>query len=97
MTEVSRRKPHNNQAGYVCERKVQHTRGGHIVLLDRDNGGDWIDAPHRWVLSWEPGGGGGGAFVSYTSQAGARRDLYDGVARVGADVWSLLDPVEVPV
>lgn len=51
---LSKRKPHNGYAGYVAERKVWHTVGGHIVLIDREKGGDWIAAAHRWVLIWEP-------------------------------------------
>ena len=45
---ASNRKPHNDTAGYVCERR--HPKGGWLMLLDRDNGGDWIDADERWIL-----------------------------------------------
>lgn len=50
----SNRKPHNWFAGYVAERKVKHPFGGHIIILDRDNGGEWVDGGERWVLLWEP-------------------------------------------
>ena len=45
---MSNRKPHNDTAGYVCERR--HPHGGWLMLLDRQNGGDWVDADTRWVL-----------------------------------------------
>lgn len=48
------RKPHNGYLGYVAERKVLHSIGGHIVIIDRDKGGDWIGSEERWVLIWEP-------------------------------------------
>lgn len=47
MTE-STRKPFNNDAGYVCSLK---TGFGHVVVYDREKGGDWIDASTRWVLA----------------------------------------------
>ena len=58
MEQRSKRKPHNWYAGYVCERKVQHRFGGHVVVLDRDKGGDLffprIDSAERWICIWEP-------------------------------------------
>jgi len=47
--EPSRRKPFNNDAGYVCSRKCPD--GGHVVVYDRKNGGDWIDGSERWVVA----------------------------------------------
>lgn len=46
---VSRRKPLNDTAGYVCSRKC--VDGGYVMVVDRNNGGDWIDATTRWVVS----------------------------------------------
>jgi hypothetical protein len=48
MTE-SKRKPYNGDAGYICSRKCPD--GGHVVVYDRQNGGDWIDADTRWIVS----------------------------------------------
>ncbi len=51
----SKRKPHNDYSGYVAERKRKNGKG-HIVLIDRQKGGDWIDADYRYVLITEPEG-----------------------------------------
>lgn len=48
----SKRKPHNNTPGYVCELKAR--LGGHIVIYDRFKGADWIDAAGRYVVMHEP-------------------------------------------
>lgn len=45
---MSKRKPYNNDAGYVASRKCAN---GHVVVYDRNNGGDWIDASTRWVVA----------------------------------------------
>lgn len=45
------RKPHAENAGYVCERKAR--LGGHIVVYDRERGAD-VDADHRWIVMHEP-------------------------------------------
>jgi len=40
---MSRRKPHNDLAGYVCELKSRHAKlPGHFVVFARDKGGDWV-------------------------------------------------------
>lgn len=44
----STRKPLNDTAGYVCQRKCK--LGGYVMIIDRSNGGDWIDAEDRWVV-----------------------------------------------
>lgn len=49
LSGTSKRKPYNGDAGYVCSRKCPD--GGHAVVYDRENGGDWIDATTRWVVS----------------------------------------------
>lgn len=46
---ISKRKPYNGDAGYVCSRKCPD--GGHVVVYDRKNGGDWIDGEQRWVVA----------------------------------------------
>lgn len=46
---TSKRKPYNGDAGYVASRKCPD--GGHCVVYDRQNGGDWIDGEARWVIS----------------------------------------------
>lgn len=45
---TSKRKPLNDTAGYVCSRKC--VQGGYVMVIDRKNGGDWIDAETRWVV-----------------------------------------------
>lgn len=64
------RKPHNMNAGYVCELKSKHPKlPGHFVIYDRnaDPGPD-IDADYRWVLMHEPSS----HFVSVETLASAR-------------------------
>jgi len=53
---MSSRKPHNQNAGYVCERKSSHPKlPGHFVIYDRDaNPSPGIDADDRWILMHEP-------------------------------------------
>lgn len=48
---VSTRKPHAGNAGYICERKAR--LGGHIVVYDRKAGAD-VDADERWIVMHEP-------------------------------------------
>lgn len=50
---MSKRKPHNNNAGYVAERVCRHPVGGHIVIYDREKGFE-IDAGERWIVMHEP-------------------------------------------
>lgn len=45
---MSKRKPLNDTAGYVASLKAPF---GHLMITDRDNGGDWIDSDNRWVVS----------------------------------------------
>jgi hypothetical protein len=46
---TSKRKPYNDDAGYVCSRKCPDN--GHVVVYDRQNGGDWIDGETRWIVA----------------------------------------------
>lgn len=40
---MSTRKPHNNLAGYVAERKSRHPKlPGYFAIFDRNKGGDWV-------------------------------------------------------
>lgn len=40
---MSKRKPHNDLLGYVCERKSKHSKlPGHFAVFARDKGGDWV-------------------------------------------------------
>jgi len=50
------RKPHNGNAGYVCELKSKHPKlPGHIVIYDRDaDPSPGIDADHRWIVMHHP-------------------------------------------
>ncbi len=68
------RKPHSTLAGYVCELKAK--LGGHIVVFDRENGADDIDADTRWIVMHMPSS----LHVAVHSQAQAR-DVMKGVAR----------------
>ena len=51
---MSKRKPHNENAGYVAERRCRTRCGGHIVIYDRERGAEDIDADERWVVMHEP-------------------------------------------
>ena len=50
------RKPHNGNAGYVCELKSKHPKlTGHFVIYDRDaDPSPGIDCDCRWVVMHEP-------------------------------------------
>lgn len=45
-------KPHSDYAGYVFERRLG---SGHIIVIDRNNGGDWFETAegHRWAILFE--------------------------------------------
>ena len=45
---MSKRKPLNDTAGYVCSRKCQD--GGYVMVIDRQNGGDWVAGDERWIV-----------------------------------------------
>lgn len=50
---MSARKPHNEDAGYVCELRSKHPKlPGHFVIYDARVAG--IDADHRWVVMHQP-------------------------------------------
>lgn len=85
MQAQSKRKPHNNIPGYVCELRSKHPKlPGHIVILDRDNGADDIDADERWLVA-HMAGDALGCFVAVRNQAIAR-DLMKATAAGGNDV-----------
>ena len=82
---TTNRKPHSDTAGYVTERKSKHPRlPGHFVIIDRQNGGDWIDADNRWVVI-HANGDKFGCMVSLPSCKAARDVMYH-VAGGGDDV-----------
>ncbi|HTH63253.1 MAG TPA: hypothetical protein VL563_01120 [Gemmatimonadales bacterium] len=70
---MSKRKPHNDVAGYVAE--LRCTLGGHVVIYDRARGADWIAGDERWVVMHEPSS----LHVCVTSIAVAR-SIMKGVA-----------------
>ena len=78
----SKRKPYNGDAGYHCSLK---TRFGHVVLYDRRNGGDWIDAGARWVLAAFDRSGANLALLDCKTERYGRRAMRD--ARDGWTEW----------
>ena len=44
---MTKRKPLNDTAGYVASLRAPF---GHLMITDRDNGGDWVDSGERWVV-----------------------------------------------
>ena len=78
----SKRKPHNDLAGYICELKSHHPKlPGHIVIVDREKGGDWLEAPDRYVVV-HMNGDSVGCFVSVPRLPAARLFMKD-VAKGG--------------
>jgi len=70
------RKPHRDTAGYVTERKSKHPKlPGHFVIIDRQQGGDWIDADHRWIVI-HANGDKFGCMVALKSLTSARDIMY---------------------
>lgn len=65
---VSKRKPHNGNAGYVCELKSKHPKlPGHFVVYDAAEAG-LCDEGGRWALVHEPSG----YLINFTNQKHAR-------------------------
>lgn len=77
---MSNRKPHNDLAGYVCERKSKHPRlPGHFAIFDRDKGGDWVTGEdgQRWgVIHLKPDNT-AGCVVTVSNLPSARAVMYD--------------------
>lgn len=74
-TERSRRKPHNDLAGYVCERKSHHPKlPGHFAIFDKNKGGDWVtgDDGNRWGLLHIKTDDTSGCVVCFTNLPSAR-------------------------
>jgi len=82
---MSKRKPYNGDAGYRCSLKFPL---GHVVLYDRQNGGDWIDGGERWVLAAYDHAGGNLALLDCPSERWGRRAMKD--TRDGWHEW--IDP-----
>jgi hypothetical protein len=74
-------KPHNVNAGYVCERKVRHAVGGHVVVYDRMRGFE-CDADHRWIVMHEPSS----LHLSFVSRAAAIEFMKEAAAEYAAGV-----------
>ena len=74
-TTMSTRKPHNDLAGYVCERKSKHPKlPGYFAVFDKNKGGDWVTGTdgERWgVLHIKPDGS-AGCIVTLTQLKHAR-------------------------
>ena len=90
---MSKRNPYSGDAGY---RAVLKTEFGHVVLYDRQNGGDWIDAETRWVVIAFDASGANVAILDATSERHARGIMRDTAA--GWVEWiELAHPVTVIV
>lgn len=74
---MSTRKPHNDTAGYVTERVSHHPKlPGHFVIIDHKNGGEWLDAGHRWIVIHARPEGSWGCMIAFTSLPAARDMMY---------------------
>lgn len=79
---MSARKPHNQNAGYVCELKSQHPQlPGHFVIYDRNQPNVDIDADDRWILMHEPS-----SYHVSVSSLRVARELMKAMAAGGNDV-----------
>ena len=79
----SRRKPHQDDAGYLCSLK---TRFGRCVIYDRHApDGDWINADTRWVVAAYDHDDSNIALLECDSQQVARTTMKD--ARDGHFDW----------
>ena len=87
------RKPHNDYAGYVFERKIRHNTGGggHIVVIDKKScdSVEGLDTSHRWVVLFE--------FKhsdcrihSFKSLKETRREVYAAAADADYHLWELV-------
>ncbi len=75
---MSKRKPHNGNAGYVCELKCRRQQGGYIVIYDRNKGFE-IDADSRYIVMHEPSS----RHVAVTSMPTARAIMKHVAKEVG--------------
>lgn len=76
---MSSRKPYNEDAGYVCSRKMPNNLG-HVVIYDRNNGGDWIDGETRWILAHYDQNGANDGLLDFPTKADAIGMMKDTVA-----------------
>lgn len=79
---VSKRKPYNDDAGYVASRKCSD---GHVVIYDRKNGGDWIDGETRWIIAHYDTEGANDGILDMATKADAIGLMKDTAA--GCDEW----------
>lgn len=76
----SKRKPHSDNAGYVCELKSRHPKlPGHFVVYDATKT-DLDQSSGRWVCMHEPSG----YHICFDSQQSAR-DMMKHMAGGGND------------
>lgn len=80
---TSKRKPLNDTAGYVASRKC--VQGGYVMVIDRKNGGDWIDADTRWVVCKHDANLAGEAILEMDTKAHAIQLMKD--TAEGYDEW----------
>ncbi len=84
---MSARKPHNDLAGYVCERKSHHPKlPGYFIIFDRDKGGDWVTGTDgsRWGLLHSKPNNTSGCVVCFSNLPTARAIMKDMCA--GSDI-----------
>lgn len=77
---MSTRKPHNDLAGYVCERKSKHPKlPGHFAIFDKNKGGEWVTGSdgQRWGLLHIKPDGASGCVVCFTALPSARAVMVD--------------------
>jgi len=77
---MSNRKPHNDLAGYVSERKSIHPRlPGHFAIFDRDKGGAWVTGEDgaRWGVLHIKRDDTAGCVVTLSSLQSARGLMVD--------------------
>lgn len=72
---MSKRKPYNDDAGYVASRKCADA--GHVVVYDRKNGGDWIDGEERWIVAKYSAGGSNEGLLDMPTKADAIQFMKD--------------------
>lgn len=77
---MSTRKPHNDLAGYVCERKSFHPKlPGYFVIFDKNNGGAWVTGSdgQRWAVAHLKADDSIGCLTTFSSLPSARSIMID--------------------
>lgn len=76
----SKRKPHNDLAGYVCERKSFHPKLlGYFVIFDKNKGGEWVTGEdgNRYAVLHIKEDDTSGCVITFTSLPTARAVMVD--------------------